>query len=181
MTSPLYYFAKAEAATGDADILSTLGVDVKLLIFQIVAFLILVWLLGKFVFPAFIRIVDKREAAIAESNKAAVEASKQAEKSKEETEKLLAKARAEAKEIVATAKSEADAMQAKSEQRSKEQAERTIANAQEEIAKEILAAKKALHNETIDLVTLATEKVVGASITEKIDNKVVADALKGAK
>ena len=108
MASPLTYFASTEAAASDAGVLGALGIDWKLLIFQAIAFLILVFLLGKFVFPVFIKIVDKREAAIAESNKAAVEASKQAEQSKEATEKLLAKARAEAKEIVATAKTEAE-------------------------------------------------------------------------
>lgn len=181
MASPLTYFASTEAAASDAGVLGALGIDWKLLIFQAIAFLILVFLLGKFVFPVFIKIVDKREAAIAESNKAAVEASKQAEQSKEATEKLLAKARAEAKEIVATAKTEADALAAKTEERAKEQAERLVTGAREEIAKEVITAKKALHNETIDLVAQATEKVVGASMSEKLDSKVVADALKGAK
>jgi len=44
-----------------------------------------------------------------------------------------------------------------------------------------LSAKKALQNETLNLVAQATEKVVGETVTAKVDEKVVAAALKEAK
>lgn len=180
MVVPATLFAATDAAASGG-ILGALGIDWKLLAFQAVAFLILVWALGKFVFPVFLKIVDKRQEAIEESNRAAVEASKQAEKSKVETEKLLKKARSEAAEIVATAKSEAESIVSGAEARSTEQSERMIESAQQEIERQVLAAKKMLHNETIDLVAQATRKVVGDSVSANIDKKIIVDAVGKAK
>lgn len=176
MATPFVQFASSEAA--QADLFGSLGIDWKLLLVQTVAFLVLLWFLGKFVYPALSRSMDKREEDLEAANKAAIEASKLAAKSKDETERLLKKARSEAKEIVATAKTEADDMRTQAEARAREQAERTITGAQEEIAREVIAAKKALHNETVELVTLATEKVVGNVLSDSLDKKAIKDVLK---
>lgn len=169
----------AEASSGD--ILSTLGVDVKLLAFQIVAFLLLVFILGKWIFPIFFKIVDKRQALIDESNRAAVEASKHAENAQAETEKLLKKAREEAKDIVTTAREEAVAVIGDAEVKSKQQAAHLVADAKDQIAKEVVAAKRALHNETVDLVMVATGRVLEDSIDAHVDKAVVEHAIKEAQ
>ena len=91
---------------------------------------------------------------------------------------LLKKARSDAADIVSTAKEEAAGLIAKSEERSKNQADRIVAQAHETIEKDIIAAKKALHNETIDLVTLATEKVVGKAVSDTVDKQLISDSLK---
>ncbi len=178
MTSIFTQFASAEAET---DILTGLGIKWELVIFQIIAFLLLVFVLAKWIFPIFFRIIDKRQEAIEASNKAAVEASKSAEKAQAEIDKLLKQARTEAKEIVTTAKDEATAMVSDAEAKGKANAEHIVAEAQESIAKEVVAAKKALHNETIDLVAAATKKVVGQAVDAKVDSKVIKTALEGSK
>jgi F-type H+-transporting ATPase subunit b len=169
------------AAEGSSDIMTGLGIDGKLLAFQLIAFLLLVFVLAKWVFPIFFKIIDKRQEAIEESNRAAVEASKHAEKAQEEITKLLKEARTEAKEIVNTAKEEATAMVQDAESKGKAQAEHIVAEAHDEIAKEVIAAKKALHNETIDLVASATEKVIGKTVTDGVDGKVIKAALEESK
>jgi len=45
----------------------------------------------------------------------------------------------------------------------------------------VLAAKNALHNEMVELVTMATEKVVGKVVSNDIDNTIITDALKKDK
>lgn len=179
--NPFTQFAHEATATVKPDIWSTLGVNWQLLLFQIVAFALLVVILGKWIFPIFFRIIDQRQAVIEESNRAAIEATEKAEKAQEAIEKLLKQARTEAKEIVATAKEEADAMAADAETKSKTQAERIVAAAHDEIAKDVIAAKKALHNETIDLVASATEKVVGKIVDAKADGKLIAKAVEESK
>lgn len=74
--------------------------------------------------------------------KAAVEASKSAEKAQGVIDKLLKEARTEAKEIVTTAKEEATAMVQDAEAKGKASAEHIVAEAHESIAKEVVAAKK---------------------------------------
>lgn len=169
------------AATGQGSILDTLGIDVKLVIFQVIAFLLLVVILGKWVFPVFFRIIDARQKAIDDGNKAAHEATKQAEAAKEEIKRLLTAARDDAKDIVSTAKEEALSMVSDAEQKGKIQAQRIAEAAHQDIAKEVIAAKKALHNETIELIAQATEKVVGKSVTHKIDHDIITAALEKSK
>jgi F0F1-type ATP synthase membrane subunit b/b' len=91
------------------------------------------------------------------------------------------KLRDEAKEIVTTAKEEATTMVADAEAKGKANAEHIVAEAHDEIAKEVVAAKKALHNETIELVAQATEKIVGTTVDAKVDAKVITSALEGGK
>lgn len=177
MNNFLTQFASSEAVAEKTDLFSSIGVDWKLLILQTIAFLVLLWFLKKFVYPPLVAMLDKREAQIEESTRAAVEASKRASESQEKVDKLLAQARSEAREIVATAKSEAGAMLSDAEAKSKQQAENIVAQAQDSIAKEVLAAKKALHNETIELVAQATEKVVGKTVNANVDNSVIKAAL----
>ena len=114
------------AAEGEekADILTSLGIDWKLLVVQLVALLLLVWLLGKYVYPVFLRIIDERQAKIDESTKAAEEAGKKAEEAEANVEKALKTARKEAAEIVATAKSEATQMTEAADKKAIERADR---------------------------------------------------------
>jgi F-type H+-transporting ATPase subunit b len=177
-------FTKQFASTAPAektDVFATLGIDWTMLVFQLVAFCILVWALGKWVYPIFIRTIDKRQEMIEESTRAALDAEKNAAKSREEIDALLHEARTEAREIVATAKDEATSMVSDAEEKSKKQAQHIVANAHESLAKEVLAAKKALHNETIELVALATGKVVGSTMNASVDKKVIETALKESK
>ncbi|QQS22437.1 F0F1 ATP synthase subunit B [Candidatus Saccharibacteria bacterium] len=165
----------------EESVVTALGIDGTLLIFQIVAFGLLTFALGKWVYPVFIRTIDKRQAMIEESTRAAVEAEKNAAKTQAKIDKLLTEARVEAREIVATAKDEASSMVADAETKGKQQAEHIVTMARESLAKDVIAAKKALHNETIELVALATQKVVTGAITPAIDEKVIAKALEATK
>lgn len=172
-----FYSTIAEAAASD-DLLSTLGINWQLLIIQIVAFTILVALLGKFVYPWLMKSVDERQKNIEEAQKASVEAQKMANSSKLEVEELLADARKEAAEIVSTAKEESAEIVSSGEEKARASAERIAKEAKADIARDVEAAKKSLHNETIELVALATEKVVGRKYSKDIDSGVIADAIK---
>lgn len=173
-------FANAEVS-GSSDILKTLGIDWKLLVLQTIAFLLLLWLLSKFVFPVLGAMLEKREKAIEESVKAAHEAEKNANEAKEQTAKLMKQARKEADEIVASAKAESVAMVEAAEKKSRDRSEKIVAEAEAEISRNVEAAKKSLRTETLGLVAEATEKVVGKVVTSGVDKKVVAEAVKEAE
>lgn len=177
MTGAITQFANA-AAGEKSDILGTLGIDIKLLVLQSIAFLLLLWVLTKFVFPTLGAMLDKREKAIADSVKAAHEAEELATKASNETAKLMKQARKDADEIVAGAKAEAVQMVESANKKSRERADRIVAEAEAEISRNVSAAKKALHNETLGLVAEASEKIIGSMVDGKIDKKVVADAVK---
>lgn len=171
----------AEAGAGNSDIFTALGIDWKMLVFQIVGFVVLVWLVGKFVLPPLFKAVDSRREEIEAGSKAAEEAKKQASAAHEDVEKLMKQARRDASDIVSTAKEEATAALEKADAKAKERAERIVADAKDQLEKDVVAARKVLHNETIDLVTLATEKVMGKNVDAKVDEKVISAAVKEAK
>jgi F-type H+-transporting ATPase subunit b len=140
-----------------------------------------VWLLGKFVYPVFLRIIDERQAKTDESIKAAAAAEKKATEAEAKIEEMLKTARSEAADIVTTAKTEATQMIEKAEADAKKRSSRIVAEAHEGLEKDIVAARKMLHNETLNLVAEATEKVVGKTISSKIDESVISAAVKEAK
>ena len=171
----------AETAEANEDIFAALGIDWRLLILQIVAFLILVVLLGKFVYPWLMKSVDERQANIEEAAKAAKKAQESAADSQAETAALLAEARKESAEIVATAKLEAAEIASTSEAKAKSTAEKIVADAHAQISKDIDKARRELHDETLELIALATEKIVRKKLDSKADEALIADVLKEAK
>lgn len=168
------YFA---AAAPDADIMTTLGIDWKLLLLQIGAFLVLVLVLGKFVYPWLMKQVDERQENIEAAAKAATKAQAAAAESQEETANLLAEARKEASDIIATAKLEASELRSSTEKKAKDTAEKIVADAQAQLQKDIDSAKRDLHNQTLELIALATEKVVAGTLTQQADKKLIEKSL----
>lgn len=177
----LSHFAATETHEASGDIFSALGIDWRLLILQIIAFLILVVILGKFVYPWLMKSVDERQANIEAANKAAAQAQKAAEENEHKVAELLDEARKEAAEIVNTAKLESAEIVSASEKKAQKTAEKIMADAHEQIDKDVENLRKALHNETLELVALATEKVVGASHDKKADSALIAKAVEEAR
>lgn len=178
--TPFYQFA-AETSTANEGIFDALGIDWRLLILQIIAFLLLVWLLAKFVYPWLMKSVDERQANIEAATKAAADAQKSAEANKEAVAELLADARKEAIEIVGTAKLEATEMISASEKKAQKVAERIAKDAHEQLDKDVENARKVLYNDTLELVGQATEKIIEQKLDKKADSDLIASAIKVAK
>ena len=104
MEKILTQFAATEAK---ADLFSSLGIDWKMLILQTIAFLILLVILRKWVYPPLVAMLDKREKDLLAADKAAKSARENADKAEKMTNELMRKARGEANEIVAAAREEA--------------------------------------------------------------------------
>jgi len=179
MTS-LSQFA-AETTSTNKDLFAALGIDWRLLILQIVAFLILVLLLGKFVYPWLMKSVDQRQEGIEAAAKATAEAQKAAEANKEAVAELLAQARKEANEIIGTAKLESAEMVSTSEKKARTVAERIAKDAHEQLDKDVVNARKALYNDTLELVGLATEKIIEKKLDKKADSELIASVVKATK
>ena len=175
------YFAQAAHGEGSNDLFSALGIDWQMLVFQIIAFVILVLLLGKFVFPIMIKAVDDRQSKIDESTKAAAEAEKKAESAEAAIEATLKEARKEASDIVATAKLEATQMTEQADKKAKERTDRIVAEAQEDIEKQVIAARKTLEKDTLGFVRQAAQLAVSGVADSKLDEAIVKKAVQEAK
>ncbi len=179
MFPALIQFASAAPAAGG--VFEALGINWKTLILQIIAFLFLVWLLGKFVYPWLMKSVDERQSTIEAATKAAAQAQAAANNAHVEVAALLQEAQMNAADIIATAKLESAAIASDSAEKAQKRAEQLILDAQSEMHKEVTAAKKALHNETLELVALATGKVLGSIVTDKLDSKLIDASIKAVE
>lgn len=176
------FAAEETAAVAEkADIFTSLGIDWQMLILQLVGFLLLVVILRRWVYPWLMKSVDERQEKIEAASKAAEEAKQAAASAEEKTAELLEVARKEAADIVNTARLESAAAIAASEEKARKQAQRIAADAKEELQKDVIAAKKALYDETLDLVAAATEKVVAGTVDAKANNAIVTKAVKEAR
>jgi F-type H+-transporting ATPase subunit b len=179
-------FAEAshEAATEVAEKASafdTLGIDPKQLVFQIIAFGILVFALARWVFPVLIKAIDERQATIERSLEAAKQATDDLEKAEAKVEKLLAEARKESADIVALAHKEATAMVEEAESKAQKKAEHIVAEAKSQLDGEVLKARAVLRKDAKALVADATEKIIGQKLTSAADEKLIEQALSEAK
>ncbi len=171
----------ASETTTEPGLFGALGIDWRLLVLQLIAFLILVVILGKFVYPWLMKQVDERQANIEAAAEAATAAQKAAADSQEKTAEQLDAARKEAAEIVNTAKLEAAEMARRSEEKARKTAERIAADAHAQIDKDIVAARTALYNDTLELVATATTKIVGSELTKNIDQARIKKAVEESK
>jgi F-type H+-transporting ATPase subunit b len=177
--------ASTEAAHGAAEsaeaaspgLLQALGIDGKLLIEQAIAFLILVAVLAKFVYPALIKAVEARREQIEAGQKEAKEAAQALENAEAKVGDMLADARKQADEVIARSHKESSAMVAEAEEKAKTRADQIVKDARAQLETDVAKARQALKKDTIELVALATEKVVKTKLDDKKDAGLIKDAL----
>lgn len=168
----------AEAAVESSPgLLQALGIDWKLFVAQGIAFLVLVGILGKFVYPALMKAIDDRRAAIEAGLKEAKESQEALEQAEVKVSELLAEARKEADDILARTHQEAASVVAEAESKAKTRAEQIVADARAQLSVDVAKAREVLKKDTVELVALATERVVGEKLDDKKDAELVKKAL----
>ncbi|HEY4510107.1 MAG TPA: F0F1 ATP synthase subunit B [Candidatus Paceibacterota bacterium] len=160
-----------------SELFSNLGINGKLLFAQAVNFLLVLWLLNKFVFKKLITHLEKRRARIeqgleltakAEREMGRIEDSRhrELEKGRLEGEKVLAEARtisaAKGKEALALVKAEAEKMLVKAKQESEKEKAETLLRSKGEIQK---------------LAVLMAEKVLSRSVTKEDEERAAKEVL----
>lgn len=170
--------ASEEASSG---ILGALGIDWKLLVEQAIAFLILVAVLGKFVYPVLMKSIDDRREAIEAGLKEAKESQEALEKAEAKVSELLAEARKDADALLQRSHQEATTMVAEAEEKAKVRAEQIVDDARAQLATDVAKAREALKAETIKLVAVATEQVIGEKLDASKDAGLIKNALAAEK
>lgn len=171
------FAAEAAHAEESAGLLGALGINGKLFVTQLLAFLVLVAILGKFVYPFLVRSIDERRQSIEEGLKQAKEAQAASEKAEAEIQKLLATARKEADDILACSHAEAAAQVAEAEEKAHTRADQIIQDAHAQLEADVAKARLALKKDTAALVALATERVLHEKVDVKKDAQLIDRAL----
>lgn len=172
----MLFVASTEASS--PSLFQALGLDAKLLIEQSIAFLILVAILGKFVYPVLIKAIDARREQIESGMKEAKEAGEALVKAEAKVEEALAAARKDADEIISRSHQDAAAMIAEAEDKARVRAEQIVADARNQLESDVRKARAELKAETIKLVAYATEQVIDQKLDQTKDNGLIQNALK---
>jgi len=149
------------------------GVDIWKLGFQIINFLLLLYLLNRFLFKRVLRLLDERQSRISQGLEDAETAARDRELAGAEREAALAEARREAEAMVHRAAKTAEATSAEILAEAKASAEQIATRAREEISAEKDRALAEIRGEVADLALEAAGKLVGAEMDGPTQRRLV--------
>ena len=154
--------------------LEALGVDFKEIIFAILNFLVLVVVLGKFLYKPFIGALETRKQNIQATYDAADAVNRRADLKMAEYEKRIAKVEEEAREIIREGKSRAEEQAGIIIEEANKKASDIVDRAEQAANLEKAKAMDELKDEIADMVIMAAEQGVGREI-EKDGHKAIID------
>ena len=163
------------------ELINTFQIDWKLIIAQLINFLIVLGVLYKFAYKPVLAMLNDRSEKIDQSLKDA-----------KKIEEKLAATEADHKEVIATARREASIIIEKGNKITEEKRTEMINRAKEEIGqiinqeKEKMQAEKAvtlkeIKTEVAELVALSMEKLLEKKLTVKEDHELIKKIIKDAK
>ena len=144
---------------------------------EVIAFIAMILVLGRWVYPRVMAAAEGRQRQISEQLAAAERARLEAEDRLGHAEAQLQEARSKAAEVIEGAGRSADQLRVELRARAEEDARRITDNATREIDAERRKAIDSVRSEVADLVVVATEKVVGETLDDQRHRKLIADAI----
>jgi F-type H+-transporting ATPase subunit b len=134
------------------------------LIVEAIAFLIVLFVIGRYVLPFVSKMLEERQQQIEESLSAAELARAEADETRAQRQTILAEAREQAREIVASANTTAERVRAEADERAQHEYDRVVSSAQADIA---LARQRAVDEVSAgigELVVSVSRQVIGREI-----------------
>ncbi|MGZ6372364.1 MAG: F0F1 ATP synthase subunit B [Candidatus Limnocylindria bacterium] len=153
------------------------GVDLFKLAFQIINFLLILYLLNRFLFRRVLALLDERQERIAKGLEDAEAAARDRELARAEREAALDEARKEAQTMIARATKIAEDSRAEIVGAARAEAEKVTARATEEIAAEKQRAIAELRSQVADLALDAAGRLVKAEMNAPTQRRLVEEFL----
>jgi F-type H+-transporting ATPase subunit b len=166
----------SESASG----ISSLGLNLQAFVFQLITFVIIMWLLNKFALRKIFATLDARRNALEASLHNAQKAKQELTAADEKAEEILQAARVKADDIATDAKKEAAQTVKEAELKAAQKAERLAAESQEQIKQDIAKARQALKIEAAELVASAAGTVLNEKLNDSKDAQLITRSLNEA-
>ena len=141
-----------------------LGISLRDFIFYMVNFLILVFVLGKFLYKPFVNALKDRKQTIKSAMENAEMTNRKADEKMANYEKKIARVESERKEIIRSARLRAETQANGIIEEAQEKAEEILQNARREIGREKAKALSDMREEVGTLAMLAAEKIMEKEI-----------------
>jgi F-type H+-transporting ATPase subunit b len=157
--------------------ITDLGINVPVLIFQLVNFAFLLLVLKLFVYKPILKMLDERRERIREGLNAADRGREQAAEAERQAQEQIESARREGQTIIQNAQQVSQRLQEEGRQQAQQQAEAILERARSEIQLERDTAIAELRREFADLTISAAEKVIGQSLDRSAHQRLIEQAL----
>ena len=158
-------------------LINSLGISGWNILFQLVSFVIFLYLMRRLLFGPITDMLRRRRERISESLQEAESLRGQVERERAEFQSELASAQAEAQRIRDEAARSAEALRVREVERAREEAERLRSDARAEIDRSRAQVREELRQETAELVLSATASVLDRSIDDPEHRRLVQEAL----
>lgn len=140
-------------------------------------FLVLLFILGKFAWPAILTAVKARNESIRYALEAADRAKEEMAQLKADNEQILAEAKAERDALMREAKAIKDKMIAEAKEKAAEEGAKLVKNARESIQREKAAAVNDMKEQMAALSVDIAEKILRSKLEESKAQKELVDKL----
>ena len=157
------------------DILDSLGVNIKAIIIQAVGFLILLFILKKYLFGKISAMINERSEGVKKVYTKIENDKAEAERLKIEYQRKLSDAEAEAVKRIQDAVNEGSRISEEIVKRAKEEIELMKVKAKEGIDQERKKALAEIRNQVVTLSLLASSRLIRQSISSQTAEKLVDD------
>ena len=144
---------------------------------ELIAFILMIVILGRYAYPRIMAAANAREARIEAGLRAAQEAEARLQQVQAEVRSTLDEARAQAREVLSRAHGDATVEAQEVLQRARDDAEAQIERARVEIGAERDKAIQDLRSEVSSLIIETSSKVVGESLDPQKHSRLINEAL----
>ncbi len=157
--------------------IADLGINVPVLVAQLVNFTILLVVLRLFAWGPLTKMLDERREKIRESLAAADEAKSQVAESGRQAQEQIEAARREGQQLIAQSQEIANRIQSDARTQAQTESEAALVRARSEIQLERDTAIAELRKEFADLTIAAAEKVISGSLDRNAHKRLIDEAL----
>ena len=159
-------------------LVSTFHIDWKLMLAQLVNFIIVLGVLYKFAYKPILKVLNDRTIKIEKGLKDAEIAQKKMEEIVIKEKEVMTEARREAQKILTEAESRGKKSQDEMVAEAKVKIDKTVEEAKNKIESEKAKMIQEVKTEISGLVVSATEKILGEKIDAKKDSELINQAIK---
>lgn len=167
----------ANTATNGNGIAESFGINIYDFISQAICFLILAYILNRFLFKPVLKIVDQRRIEAEEAAKNAQMIKNELKETKEARQQVLSKAHEQAEKIISETKAAAAELREQEKRRIEEMTAQMIAQARAEAVMNQKKLKNELKGEIADMIVRLTGIIAEKNLSEADRKKIFESAM----
>lgn len=157
--------------------LGKVGFDWRMGLFNLINFLIIVWILNRFLFKPMVKVINERQEKSTLTMENFEKAKTELDMAKRKAQDIVDQSKVDGNKIVERAHDQATKLAGDMREKAKEEIEKLIAQAKRNIELDRKDMQDALRAETVGLITLALEKITSEKLDAKKDAKYIQEMI----